>query len=48
MTTYDRETLRQLKQEELPFEKVHEIQANHKDAGRFLEMLAIAQAAVPW
>jgi acetone carboxylase, gamma subunit len=48
MATYDRETLRQLKQGELPFEKVHEIQSNHKDAGRFLEMLAIAQAAVPW
>jgi acetone carboxylase, gamma subunit len=48
MATYDRETLRQLKQGELPFEKVHEIQSNHKDTARFLEMLAIAQSTVTW
>ena len=48
MTTYDRETLTQLRAGELPFEKVHEIQSAHKDPSRFIEMLAIAQAAVTW
>ena len=48
MTTYDRETLKQLRAGELPFENVHEIQSAHKDPTRFTEMLAIAQATVAW
>ncbi len=48
MTTYDRETLTQLRNGELPFDKVHEIQSAHKDLTRFTEMLAIAQASVSW
>lgn len=48
MREYDLETLRQLKKSELAFEKVHEMQSSHKDQGRFLKMLEIAQELVPW
>ena len=48
MPEYDRQTLKQLKHGELPFEQVRAIQSNHKDKQRFFEMLALAQEAVSW
>ena len=48
MPEYNRQTLKQLKHGELPFEQVRAIQSNHKDKQRFFEMLALAQEAVSW
>ncbi|MGO9754264.1 MAG: acetone carboxylase subunit gamma [Solirubrobacteraceae bacterium] len=47
-TTYTRATLRQLRGGDLPFERVHDMMSDHKDAGRFREMVAIAQESVAW
>lgn len=48
MINYDKTTLKQLKEGVLHFERVHEIQSNHKDQNRFWKMLEIAQGSVSW
>jgi acetone carboxylase, gamma subunit len=45
---YDEQTLQQLRDGTLPFERIHAMQSDHKDRDRFREMLAIAQESVPW
>ena len=46
--SYDKETLRQLKDGLLSHEKVHHMQSHFKDTDRFQKMLSIWQESVPW
>lgn len=48
MGKYDRTTLRQLRDGDLPFAQVHDMLSQHKDPERFTEMLALAQESVSW
>ena len=46
--SYDKNTLRQLKDGLLPYEKAHQMQSHFKDTDRFQKMLAIWQESVAW
>lgn len=45
---YSRDVLQQLREGTLPFNRVHQMLSDHKDPGRFRDMLEIAQDSVPW
>ncbi|HFE66383.1 MAG TPA: acetone carboxylase subunit gamma [Chloroflexi bacterium] len=46
--SYDKNTLRQLKDGLLPYEKAHQMQSHFKDTDRFQKMLEIWQESVEW
>ena len=46
--SYDKNTLRQLKDGLLPHDTAHRMQSSYKDADRFQKMLEIWQESVPW
>jgi acetone carboxylase, gamma subunit len=48
MTEYDRRTLEQLLDGELPEGQVHEIISSYKDRDRFVQMIQIYQERVSW
>lgn len=48
MRRYDTDTLQALLDGTLPFDRLHGMLSDHKDADRFRAMLALHQEAVPW